>query len=130
LKYFLDQKDLSKRQVRWLEHLQEYGNTMTIRYLPGKANVVADALSRRADFEMPPVTPSVLPQIFRVNGISTTPVRINSVVHFEPNQDWLAELREAFAKDPLYTQIVSPAPSTRRRRRAALPKLDFDYTSC
>lgn len=130
LKYFLEQKDLSKRQIRWLEQLQEYGNTLTIKYLPGKANVVADALSRRADFELPPVSSSVLPEIFRVNGIGTSPcsVRINSIVTFGTNQGWLAELREAFAQDPLYQQVVAPARAPRTRRSAAPPKLNFDYT--
>lgn len=136
LKYFMEQKDLSKRQVRWLESLQEYGNSLTIRYLPGKANVVADALSRRSDYELPPLTPSVLPEVLRVQGISVSTVRLNAVVHFETNQGWLTELRESLAKDPLYKRLLPKGlenesnVSTRRRRKAAqpaLPSLDFDY---
>src|SRR3954470_21400662 len=34
------------RQRRWLEYLADY--TFTMHYHPGKANVVADALSRRS----------------------------------------------------------------------------------
>jgi hypothetical protein len=136
LKYFMDQKELSKRQVRWLETLLEYGNDLLIKYLPGKANVVADALSRRADFELPPVSDTVLPQLLRVQGIRVTTVRVNSIVHFEPNQGWLAELKDAFAKDPAYKNIVAPAPSAPRRRRRAVsprsspppPALDFEYS--
>ncbi|GJU28139.1 putative reverse transcriptase domain-containing protein [Tanacetum coccineum] len=43
LQHILDQKELSMRQRCWLELLADYD--CEIRYHPGKANVVADALS-------------------------------------------------------------------------------------
>ncbi|KAI3797402.1 hypothetical protein L1987_32659 [Smallanthus sonchifolius] len=45
LKYFFEQKELNMRQRRWLELLKDYD--CEILYHPGKANVVADALSRK-----------------------------------------------------------------------------------
>nr|GFA53494.1 putative reverse transcriptase domain-containing protein [Tanacetum cinerariifolium] len=43
LQHILDQKDLNMRQRHWLELLSDYD--CDIRYHPGKANVVGDALS-------------------------------------------------------------------------------------
>ncbi|GAU49588.1 hypothetical protein TSUD_138750 [Trifolium subterraneum] len=46
LKYLFDQKELNMRQRRWLEFLKDYDYELS--YHPGKANVVADALSRKS----------------------------------------------------------------------------------
>ncbi|GJV84536.1 putative reverse transcriptase domain-containing protein, partial [Tanacetum coccineum] len=45
LQHILDKKELNMRQRRWLELLSDYD--CGIRYHPGKAIVVADALSRK-----------------------------------------------------------------------------------
>ena len=46
LKYVFTQRDLNLRQRRWVEYLKDYD--FELAYHPGKANVVADALSRRS----------------------------------------------------------------------------------
>ncbi|KAH0660902.1 hypothetical protein KY289_029650 [Solanum tuberosum] len=46
LQYIMSQRDLNSRQRRWIELLKDYD--LSILYHPGKANVVADALSRKA----------------------------------------------------------------------------------
>ncbi|GJX60028.1 putative reverse transcriptase domain-containing protein [Tanacetum coccineum] len=49
LQHILDQKELNMRQCRWLELLSDYD--CDIRYHPGKANVVADALTHKGRIE-------------------------------------------------------------------------------
>ena len=47
LQHLFKQRDLNLRQRRWLELLKDYD--ITILYHPGKASVVVDALSRKAE---------------------------------------------------------------------------------
>ena len=46
LKYIFMQRDLNMRQRGWMEFLKDYD--FTLHYQPGKANVVADGLSRKS----------------------------------------------------------------------------------
>ena len=46
LKYIFTQKELNLRQRRWLELIKDYD--IRLHYHPGKANVVADALSHNS----------------------------------------------------------------------------------
>ena len=45
MKYIFKQNELNLRQRRWLELLKDFD--VNVLYHPGKANVVADALSRK-----------------------------------------------------------------------------------
>ena len=46
LKYIFTQRDLNTRNCRWMEFLDDYD--FTLHYHPGKANVVAYALSQKS----------------------------------------------------------------------------------
>ena len=46
LKYIFTQSELKMRQRRWLELIKDYN--LEVHYHPGKANVVADALSLKS----------------------------------------------------------------------------------
>jgi hypothetical protein len=50
LKYIFTQSELNMRQQRWLELIKDY--ELEIHYHPGKANVVADTLSRKSQVNM------------------------------------------------------------------------------
>jgi hypothetical protein len=52
LKYIFTQPDLNMRQRRWLELIKDY--ELEVHYHPGKANIVADALSRKAHWNYLP----------------------------------------------------------------------------
>jgi hypothetical protein len=62
LKYIFTQPDLNLRQRRWLELIKDFD--LGINYHPSKANVVADALSRRSHLIML-ATRELLPEFCR-----------------------------------------------------------------
>ncbi|WVZ89330.1 hypothetical protein U9M48_035751, partial [Paspalum notatum var. saurae] len=57
LKYIFTQPELNMRQCRWLELIKDYD--LEVHYHPGKANVVADALSRKAHCNFIEACPTV-----------------------------------------------------------------------
>jgi hypothetical protein len=56
LKYIFTQPDLNIWQRRWLELIKDY--ELEVHYLPGKANVVMDALSHKAHYNYLPAVHS------------------------------------------------------------------------
>ena len=46
LRYIFTQRDLNMRQHRWMEYMEDYD--LTLHYYSGKANVMANVLSRKS----------------------------------------------------------------------------------
>jgi hypothetical protein len=68
LKYIFTQSELNMRQRRWLELIKDYD--LEVHYHPGKANVVADALSRKDHYnhlELEPVSEPLCEEMRRLN---------------------------------------------------------------
>ena len=81
LKYLQTQPRLNPRQARWMLVLQEFD--LHVDYVAGKANVVADALSRRPDH-----------------------LDLSGIVTACQSSDWLEEIVSAYEKDPEALGII------------------------
>jgi hypothetical protein len=85
LKYIFTQPNLSMRQRRWLELIKNY--ELEVHYHPGKANVVADALSHKAHCNYLPIvlltgeesSIRVLPDLSLYN-ITLTPILRDEII--------------------------------------------------
>jgi hypothetical protein len=68
LKYIFTQSEFNMRQRRWLELIKDYD--LEVHYHPGKANVVADALSRKDHcnhLELEPVSEPLCEEMRRLS---------------------------------------------------------------
>jgi len=74
LKYIFQQKDLNLRQRRWMELLKDYD--CTILYHPGKANVVADALSRKSMGSLAHIAPIRRPLVEEIHELERSGVQL------------------------------------------------------
>ncbi|KAL0540116.1 hypothetical protein IC582_024346 [Cucumis melo] len=106
LKYFFTQKELNMRQRRWLELVKDYD--CEILYHPGKANVVADALSRKVshsaalitrqaplhrDLEWAEIAVSVGAVTMQLAQLTVQPTLRQKIVDAQSNDPYLVEKR-------------------------------------
>jgi hypothetical protein len=98
LKYIFTQSDLNMRQRRWLELIKDY--ELEVHYHPGKANVVADALSRKGHCNYLSAVRSmgeessarVLPDLSLFN-ITLTPTLRGEIITTQKNDAGMAHIK-------------------------------------
>jgi hypothetical protein len=108
LRYLDTQPQLSKQQIRWLDALAEID--FKLRYLRGKYNLVADALSRMdasttkslytgedGEDRMKGAAEVANVNAVRVNVLSVGQVQVDSAV--------VKALREDYTKDSIYSTV-------------------------
>ena len=110
LKYIFDQKDLNLRQRRWLELIKDYD--CTILYHPGKANVVADALSQKSMGSLAHISMARRPLITDMRRMLPGQVRTKLIgsgvilAQFTVRPTFLENIVEAQARDPKTTRMT------------------------
>jgi hypothetical protein len=97
LEHFNTQRDLSRRQARWMEFLSQYD--ATIHYLPGESNCAADALSRLPD-----------PALTTIATLVTTNSARRIKTRFDLEDAILDEIRTGYEKDPFTLKLTKAAP--------------------
>ncbi|XP_065854728.1 uncharacterized protein [Euphorbia lathyris] len=108
LKYIFDQRDLNLRQRRWVEFLKDYD--CTIQYHPGKANVVADALSRKSLGSLAHLSVVSRPLISDIHELIDQGVKIEAtsealVAHFRVRPILLDRIKVAQQEDPQLCKV-------------------------
>jgi hypothetical protein len=102
LKYVFTQTDLNLRQRRWLELNKHYD--LGINYHPGKANVVADALSHKKYYNAT-FARKMRPELHReIKYLNLTMVS-NATVMMEVKPTLEAEIREGQLEDAKLQEI-------------------------
>ncbi|KAK9065033.1 hypothetical protein SSX86_016416 [Deinandra increscens subsp. villosa] len=99
LKYIFTQKELNMRQRRWLELLKDYD--AKIQYHPGKANVVADALSRKSSGSLSCLTiqPEIISDLLRLGVEVRIKETSGSIAHLKVEPTLVSRIKEAQQED-------------------------------
>ena len=110
LKYIFTQSELNLRQRQWLELIKDYD--LKIHYHPGKANVVADALSRKASCNCISTTPmhaTLCQEMEKLNlamvvegtltNITLTPTLRDQIIAAQKNDVGMGKIRQRLSEN-------------------------------
>ncbi|WMV54527.1 hypothetical protein MTR67_047912 [Solanum verrucosum] len=109
LQYVFTQKELNLCQRRWLEFLKDYD--MSVHYHPGKANVVADALSRLSMGSVAHVEEEIRELAKDVHRLARLGVRLMSIsdggvtVQNGAESSLVVEVKEKQDSDPILNEL-------------------------
>jgi hypothetical protein len=118
LKYIFTQPDLNMRQRRWLKLIKDY--EMEVHYHSRKANIIADALSRKAHYNYLPVvcltgeesSTQVLPNLSWFN-ITLMPTLRDDLKVVQKNDEGMCHLKRRMQEsDPKVTCFREDAEGT------------------
>ena len=103
-----EKKDLNMRQRRWIELIKDYDST--IEYHPGKANVVADALSMKPSSSLAQLKAGYLTMLveLRSMGVSLETTESGTlIVVFHVRPVLVDRVRDLQAQDPYLMKLRS-----------------------
>ncbi|KAL2236228.1 UNVERIFIED_CONTAM: Transposon Tf2-12 polyprotein [Sesamum indicum] len=107
LKYILTQKELNLRQRRWIELLKDYD--CTIDFHPGKANVVADALSRKSSSTLANLgshNQTLLLEMRSMNAKLEVDQVAGLLAALQIKPDFVDQIKEAQTRDAFLLQML------------------------
>jgi hypothetical protein len=112
LKYFFIEADLNMCQRRWLELIKDYD--LKIHYHPGKANVVVNALNRKAHCNyLPAVSISREESSIRITpikaqyNVTLTPVLRGEIIAVQSSDEGVTHIKRRLTEgDPRSTVSV------------------------
>ncbi|KAL2243492.1 UNVERIFIED_CONTAM: Transposon Tf2-12 polyprotein [Sesamum indicum] len=107
LKYILKQKELNLRQRRWIELLKDYD--CTIDFHPGKANVVADALSRKSSSTLANLGSHNQTLLLEMRSMNTK-LEVDQVAGLlaalQIKPDFVDQIKETQTRDPFLLRML------------------------
>jgi len=110
LKYIFQQRDLNLRQRRWMELLKD--NDCTILYHLGKANVVADALSRKSMGSLGHIAEVRRPLVKEMHELEKSGVRFEIsesgafLAHVQLQSSLIERVKKSQGGDPKFRKIM------------------------